>query len=100
MSNHSNIGATVCISYKQGYCSSTVKYSQVALVVKNSPTKARDAGDMGSIPGWGRSFGVTHSSTHAWRSSWTEEPGRLWIILSQRVGHDQSDLAKSSKSGS
>ena len=51
MSNHSNIDATVCISYRQGHCSSTVKYSQVALLVKNSPTKARDVGDMGSIPG-------------------------------------------------
>ena len=51
MSNHSNIGATVCISYKQGHRSSTVKYSQVALVVKNSPTNAGVIGDMGSVPG-------------------------------------------------
>ena len=51
MSNHSNMGATLCISYKQGHCSSTVKSSQVVLVVKNSPSNAGDVGDMGSIPG-------------------------------------------------
>ena len=28
--------------------------SQVALVVKNLPAKARDARDMGSIAGWGQ----------------------------------------------
>jgi len=31
---------------------------QVVLVVKNLPTKARDKGDVGSIPGLGRSPGV------------------------------------------
>ena len=31
--------------------------SQVALVVKNPPTNARDAKDKGSIPGSGRSSG-------------------------------------------
>ena len=31
--------------------------SQVALVVKNPPTNARDAKDKGSIPGSGRSTG-------------------------------------------
>ena len=34
-----------------------------------------------------------HSSTVAWKIPWTEEPGRLWSIGLQRVGHDQSDLA-------
>ena len=32
-------------------------------------------------------------STLAWRMPWTEEPGELQFIESQRVGHDQSDLA-------
>ena len=36
---------------------------------------------------------ATHSSTLAWRIPWTAEPGRLWSIASQRVGHDRSDLA-------
>ena len=31
---------------------------------------------------------ATHSSTHAWKIPWTEEPGRLQSIGSQRVGHD------------
>ena len=37
-----------------------------------------NAGDLGLIPGSGRSPGVaTHSSILAWRIQWTEEPGRL-----------------------
>ena len=31
---------------------------------------------------------ATHSSRIAWRMSWTEQPGRLQSIGSQRVGHD------------
>ena len=31
---------------------------------------------------------ATHSSILAWRTSWTEEPGRLQSMGSQRVGHD------------
>ena len=31
---------------------------------------------------------ATHSSILAWRIPWTEEPGRLESIGSQRVGHD------------
>ena len=34
-----------------------------------------------------------HSSTLAWRIPWTEEPGRLQSMGSQRVGHDWSNLA-------
>ena len=29
-----------------------------------------------------------HSSTLAWKTPWTEEPGRLQSMVSQRVGHD------------
>ena len=29
-----------------------------------------------------------HSSTIAWKIPWTEEPGRLQSVGSQRVGHD------------
>ena len=29
-----------------------------------------------------------HSSILAWRIPWTEEPGGLWSMGSQRVGHD------------
>ena len=64
--------------------------SQVVVVVKNPPVNARDEG---LIPGLGRSPGgeegmATHSSILAWRSAWTEEPGGLQSIRSQRVGHD------------
>ena len=31
---------------------------------------------------------VTHSSILAWRIPWTEEPGRLQNMESQRVGDD------------
>ena len=31
---------------------------------------------------------ATHSSILAWNIPWTEEPGRLQSMGSQRVGHD------------
>ena len=31
---------------------------------------------------------ANHSSTLAWKILWTEEPGRLQSMGSQRVGHD------------
>ena len=31
---------------------------------------------------------ATHSSILAWRMPWTEEPGRLQSMGSQRVGYD------------
>ena len=46
---------------------------------------------------WVRSLGqedplekemATHSSTLAWKIPWTEKPGRLQFMGSQRVGHD------------
>ena len=46
-------------------------------VVKNPPACAGDAGDVGSIPGSGRSSGVgsgNHSSILVWKTLWTEEP--------------------------
>ena len=51
---------------------------------------ACNAGDPGSVPGWGRSLEkkmATHSSILAWRP-WTEEPGGQQSIGLQRVGHD------------
>ena len=32
---------------------------------------------------------ATHSSILAWRIPWTEKPGRLWPMGSQRVEHDE-----------
>ena len=51
---------------------------------------------------WVRSLGredplekemITHSSILAWRIPWTEEPGGLQSIASQRVRRDASDFA-------
>ena len=36
---------------------------------------------------------ATHSSTFAWRIPWTEQPGGLQSMASQRVRHNWSDLA-------
>ena len=61
------------------------------------PAKSGDVRDAGLIPGLGRSLGwedpleegiATHSSIFAWRILWTEEPGGLQSIGSQRVRHD------------
>ena len=49
-------------------------------------------GDQDSIPGWGRSLEkgmTTHCSILAWRTPWTEEPGRLQSMKSQ-----ESDLTE------
>ena len=37
---------------------------------------------------------AAHSRIFAWRMPWTEEPGRLQSIGSQRVGHNRSSLAQ------
>ena len=58
---------------------------------KESACNTGDAGDLGSIPGSGRAPGEgteTHSSILAWKIPWTEEPGGLQAMGSQRVGHD------------
>ena len=52
---------------------------------------ACNPGDPGSMPGSGRSPGEgngSHSSTLALKIAWTEEPGRLQSVGSQRVRHD------------
>ena len=33
---------------------------------------------------------ATHSSTIAWKIPWTEEPGRLQSMGSQRIGHNRA----------
>ena len=60
-------------------------------VVKNPPANSWDPRDAGSIPGLGRSPEVemaTHSSISAWRIPWTEDPGGLQFMGSQRVRYD------------
>ena len=61
------------------------------LVVKNPSANAGDVRDAGSIPGLQVPLEkemATHSRILAWRIPWTEEPGRLQSIASQRVGHN------------
>ena len=65
-----------------------IKISLVALTVENLPAIQET---------WVQFLGqedplekgvTTHSSILAWRIPWTEEPGRLQSIGSQKVGHD------------
>ena len=60
-------------------------------MVKNLPASAGDVRDTGLTPGSGRSLEesmATHSRTLAWRSPWTEVPGKLQPMGSQRVECD------------
>ena len=61
--------------------------SPVAQTVKNSPaiqeTQVHSLGQE-DLPEKGM---ATHSSSLAWRAPWTEEPGGLQSIGSQRAGH-------------
>ena len=59
-------------------------------MIKNLPTNAGDAIDAGSVPGLKGPLEkemATHSSIFAWEISWTEEPGGLQSMGSQRVRH-------------
>ena len=71
-----------------GHCTSWV--SQVVLVVKNIPANAGDIRDAGLIPRSGRSPGGEQPTPVFWPGEfpWTEEPGRLQSMGSQRVGHN------------
>ena len=63
----------------------------MALVVKNLPANAEDLRDKGSVPESRRSLKeimATCSRILAWRIPRTKEPGGLWSIVTQRVGHD------------
>ena len=56
----------------------------------NGKESACNAGDLGLIPGSGRSLEkgmATHASILAWRIPWTEEPGRLQAMESRSIGH-------------
>ena len=73
--------------------------SQVVPVVKSPPANAEDVRDMGLISGSGRSCEEEHRNpfhTLASRIPWTEEPGGLQYMRSQRVRHDGSNLAAAS----
>ena len=55
-------------------------------VVKNPPANAGETGDAGSVPEDPlKEEMATHSSVLAWRTPWTEKPGGLQSMGSQRV---------------
>ena len=62
-----------------------------ASVIKNPPANAGDTGNADAIPGSGRSPGGGHGNPLQYtgqRIPWTEVPGGLQSIGSQRVRHD------------
>ena len=65
-------------------------------MVKNLTASARDTRDVGSIPRSVRCPGGGHGNPRqypCWRIPWTEKPGGLQSMGSQRVRHNWSDLA-------
>ena len=59
-------------------------------MVKNLPANAGDVRDTDSVPGLEDPLEegmATHTSILAWRVPWTEKPGGLQSVGSQRVGH-------------
>ena len=70
--------------------------SQVALVVMNPLANAGDVRDMGLISRSGRSPGEGHGNPLQYsclENPWTDEPGGLQSVGTQRIGYDWSDLA-------
>ena len=70
--------------------------SQAALVVKNLCASVGDTETRVHTLCWEDSLKeemATPSSILAWKIPWTEEPGRLQSMESQRVRHDWGDLA-------
>ena len=73
----------ICLTYVPRWA------SQVAIVVKNLPPNARDAGAQVSIPGSGRFPGGGNPLQYSClENPWTEESGWLQSIGSQRIRHD------------
>ena len=69
----------------------TLWASLVALVVKNPPASEGDVRDVGVIPGSGRAPGGQHDNPLpilSWKVPWTEGPGGLQSMGSQRIGHN------------
>ena len=66
-------------------------YFRDGSVLKNLPTNTGNTGDRIWSLGWGNPLQegmATHCSVLAWRIPWTEEPGRLQSMGSQRVRQD------------
>ena len=69
----------------------TIFLVQIAQQVKNSPalqeTQETQVWSLGRGDPLEKEMAI-HSSILAWKTPWTEKPGRLQLMVSQRVGHD------------
>ena len=70
-----------------------IKYGlpQCGSAVKNLPAMQETGETQVQSLGWAEPLEeemATHSSILAWEIPWTEEPGRLQSIASQRIRHD------------
>ena len=80
-----------CHSQKYSYTDAVGAHMYVLLWVKNLPANAGDTRDMGWVPESRRSPGRGNGNPLQCSSleiPWTEEPGRLQSIESQRVRHN------------
>ena len=80
------------ISYMPSQTFSVLAYVRLpgGSVVKNPPANIGATGDMGSIPVSGRSPGGGNGNPlqySPWEVLWTEGPGKLQSMGSQRVRH-------------
>ena len=67
-----------------------IRHHRVIAGGSDGKESACNAGNLGSIPGLGRSLDkgmATNSSILAWKIPWTEEPGGLQFMWSQKVRH-------------
>ena len=72
---------SVCYNFVKGFC--TYVYQWYWTIVFSSVMCLSGFGIR-----WTVVWAWPHSSTLAWKIPWTEEPGRLQSMGSQRVGHD------------
>ena len=76
------------ISY---YCRQCYDEYHVVQVVKDLPANAENSSEAGQPLGWEDPLEkkmATHSSISCWKIPWTEEPGCLQSLGSQKVGHN------------
>ena len=73
------------------YCSFILRYFKDFPGGSDDKTSAYNVGDLGSVPGSGISLGEGNGNPLQYsclKNPWTEKPGRLQPMGSQRVGHD------------
>ena len=73
--------------HSSGVFAQPQKTAPLALVGKNPPANAGDRRDLGWEGPLEKGM-ATHFSILAWRTPWTEEPGGLQSVGSQRVRHN------------